>query len=806
MKWLAPVLLLLLAPFATATNYTATNSGDWGDSSVWSPSGVPQMSTCTTCNAGGPNGDTVTISDSYTISCGPNETCSVGNSPSTNASVVSCTHGTGAGGLAIAPGATFIYAGRVQLCAGTITLGAGAKIQYDSSWSSASTTVNYSWDFTTPASYVPVWLVSGTSGSHAVIEGDSFYASTKNSGACTSANSCLAGAFNHDGGNAYYNNEGQGTISYLDIQDVQGSAVNTHGNAAWVTAVKTGSNSAFDHITVTNSATMVLIETASASVGLTVNGLAITNSRYTLPPSSSNPGAMGCLDIKEFSTTAAVFSINNAYMDCSVDQLSTSAQFGVFTWRNVEMYRSANGVNPGLYAGLSNGGGVSSTDLFDEYYVYPAIYNTGSVQTNVARPLVPVFALINSILWSPKTSLGGAHIQTFTANIQSLPASGDLVIKNNIWGSMGVNTGSGLQQLTTSISFTAPSLPRNANLIDTGNVMLCDQWGYSSIGFAGGRWTAAVATHILTETIEQNTACSAVIGGPANTNDTSGSEGAIGFEGPVTQANFMSADSNLFWNPSNLFVPEVCGSDNTNFDAPNQPMLILTNNAVANTTTTSPAICNDGGAGNASQWVVTGPQNDITMLNHLPVMVDGRRSPITFDIDYLIPSGTLGGVVGQSPATYWAAQTGWRGAWASSTSYAVSDLVSDMQTGLWGSKTTYWRCIQSHLAATINRPATGVDPANIFLDQAAYWEPAYMQFFRQQVYLGTVFYEGSVPQLTDINGNPEPMHMIGFLNAWLRQGMTSMEPQLWNGCLNARECGAIQRTAIQHIPPPAAVN
>ncbi len=554
---------------------------------------------------------------------------------------------------------------------------------------------------------------------------------------------------------------------------------------------------------------MVLIETASASVGLTVNGLAITNSRYTLPPSSFNPAAMGCLDVKESSTTAAVFSINNAYMDCSVNQLSLSAQYGVFTWRNVEMYRSPNGVNPGLYAGISNGGGVSPTDLFDEYYVYPAIYNTGGVETGVARPLIPVFALINSILWSPKTGVGGTHLITFTAGIQFLPASGNLVIKNNVWGAMGVNTSSGqVAQLVTSLSFGAPGLPRNANLIDTGNVTLCDQWGYSSIGFAGGRWTGAVATHTLTETIEQNTACSAVIGGLADiagNGDNTGSEGAIGFEGPVTQSGFMSVDSNLFWNLLNLAVPEVCGSDNPNFDAPNQPVLILTNNAVANTNTTSPPICNDGGAGNASQWVVTGPQNDITMLNHLPVMVDGRRSPITFDIDYLIPSGTMGGVVGQSPATYWAGN-GLTGAWSSGTNYAVGNIVSDSQTGLWGSKTTYWRCIQSHTAGTINRPATGVDPANIFLDQSAYWEPAYMQFFRQQVYLGTVFYEGAVPQLTDINGNPEPMHMIGLLNAWLRQGMTSMEPQLWNGCLNGRECGAIQRTAIQHIPPPAAVN
>jgi hypothetical protein len=685
-------------------------------------------------------------------------------------------------------------------------MGAGAKIQYDSSWSPNSTTVQYTFEFANPASYVPVWSVSGTSGSHAVIEGDSFYASTRNPASCTSINSCLAGAFNHNGGNTYYNNQGQGTISYLDIQDVAGSAVNSVGNAAWVTSVSSGSNSAFDHITVSNSGTAVLIEQAGATAGLTINGLAITNSRYTQAPSvGTYPGALGCLDVIERGTTSATFSVRNGYMDCSVSARSTNSSYGIWTWRNVEMYRSPNGSYPGRYVGINNGGGVSPTDTFDEYYVYASTYISGSAQDAV-RPLMPQFSLINSILWSPKTSVGGTHLQLFTGTIQFLPAAGNIQVKNNVFGSMGVNTVGTATQLTVSMS-SSGLLPRNVSQFVTGNVSLCDQWGYSSIGFPYGRWTGSVTTHTIAITIENNTACSAIIGGLTGTGDNTGSEGAIGFEGPATQANMVNTiDSNLFWNSRNLAVPEVCGTDSTNFDSPNQPVLLLTNNAVANTNTTSPAVCNDGNAGNASQWVVTGPQNDVTILNRPPAMVAGHRSPVTFDVDYLIPSGILGSVVGQSAATYWSTQTGWRGAWASSTSYAVGDIVSDMQTGSWDSKVLYWRCVQGHTAGTINRPASGVDPANVILDQAAYWEPAYMQFFRQQVYLGTVFYEGAFPQLTDINGNPEPMHIIGLLNAWLRQGMTAMEPQLWNGCLNGRGCGAIQQTAIQHIPPPAAVN
>ncbi len=56
-------------------------------------------------------------------------------------------------------------------------------------------------------------------------------------------------------------------------------------------------------------------------------------------------------------------------------------------------------------------------------------------------------------------------------------------------------------------------------------------------------------------------------------------------------------------------------------------------------------------------------------------------------------------------------------------------------------------------------------------------------------------------QLTDYLGNPEPMHMIGLLNAWLRQGHITMEPTLWRGCLTGNECG-LYRANNQHMPLP----
>jgi hypothetical protein len=584
------------------------------------------------------------------------------------------------------------------------------------------------------------------------------------------------------------NNSGQGTISYLDIKDVYGSPLG--GNTvSWLTATETGANSAFDHITVTNSGAMELVETSGATVGLTIDGLAITSSTYTAQGG-------GCLVIRENSTTAAVYSLSNAYFDCGVT-VDYTGNYSIYTWRNVLMYRSPNGSFPGHYVGITNGSGISPIDVFDEYFLYPSVFYSGSTPDSI-RPLTPAFALTNSVLWSPKTSIGGTHVQLFTAGIQYLPASGNSIIKDNVLGAMGVNTTMGTtQQLTTSMSTSTANLSRSLNMTVSNNVSLCDQWGYSSLPVPFTRQAGPGSSNVLTLLFENNTICTAIIGGLTNTSDNTGNEGATGFEGSSTIPNVhLTFDSNLYWNNLNLAVPEVCGSDNTHFIAPNQPIVSLTNNAVANTNTnsTTPAICNDGNAGNPSTWVqtgpfVTGPQADVMLPNQLPAFVDASRSPVTFDVDYLIPKGHYGITAYTGATDFNGNPQNYRGVWMTSQTYNPGDIVSDSQTGSWSGKTLYWRCIQTHTAAALNRPSTGVDPANIYSDFNQFWELAYMQFFRQQVYNGTVLPDPTLPTLTDVNGNPEPGHMIGLLNAWIRHGMTATAPQLTSGCKGGEPCG-----------------
>ena len=815
MKRVLLAIVLLSTTWAGAATFTATTSGNWNSTTTWGSSGSGCHNAYPCMTDGISAGDIVIINTNVTVTCPDGTVCSVGNSPATNAAVLTAN---GTGSLTIGTGgagATFVYAGRVQFTIGIVTMGKGSKIQYDSSWSSASTTVAYTWDCTAASCSASafLWQVNGNAGSHAAIEGDTFKDSTGliKSGACTTANTCLAGAFNFDGGTVYSTaNQGQGTISYLDIQDVLGSPVASNGVAAWITAVKTGSNSAFDHITVTNSGTFIVIETASATVGLTINGLAVTNSRYTLAPSSgADPGAIGCLNVIERSVTSATFSISNAYMDCGVNWPSTNSQYGIFTWRNIHMYRGPNGSNPGLWVGTANGSGISPTDLFDEYFIYPSAYITGGSDTN-GRPNQPVCFMVNSILWGPKVSTSGQHIQSFTGGLFTAPAScATARIMNNTWGAAGSVVSSPPAETITSVAIAGGPLGQATTLTFSGNVILPDQFGYASMGFPFGRYSATLSSHILHVIAQNNVSYSTVLGGLTNAGDWQ-TNGAMGFEGNATQQGIVqSFNANLLWNSqSGTTAPaEMCDSRNANFISPNQPVQLMTNNACASIAASAPCICSTSGANDPAKWVVTGPQNDIIMT-HAPVMVNPNYNVPTFDILYLIPSGLLGGVVGQNPATYWSGQTGWRNAWsASSVSYARGDIVSD-SAGNWGGNTTYWRCVQAHTSSTMNRPSIGVDPANVYNDYNQFWEPAYFNYFRQQIFAGTTFTEGAVPLMTDINGNPEPMHMIGLLNQWLHQGMRTMEPTLWRGCLlapfpstTATECGNLYAPS-QHIPPP----
>lgn len=59
-------------------------------------------------------------------------------------------------------------------------------------------------------------------------------------------------------------------------------------------------------------------------------------------------------------------------------------------------------------------------------------------------------------------------------------------------------------------------------------------------------------------------------------------------------------------------------------------------------------------------------------------------------------------------ATDWLGQTATAGAWSSSSvSYAVGDIVSDSQAGVWQGKTVLYRALAAHTSAATSRPANG---------------------------------------------------------------------------------------------------
>ncbi len=242
MRRLLLAIVLLSTTWAMGqASYTGVTTGDWKTPANWTFTGTP----CNTTNHypvynGDPAssstacGDIVVqINDGVVITCssGIANPCTVGNSPTTNTAVLTAS---GKGCIALGTNAVLIYAGRVQFTSCTITMGAGSKLQYDSSYATSNaTTVRYTWDCTAAncSASAPKWAVTGTSGSHAVIEGDSFYSPYNKVATCTAANQCQAGSFNFGNGLTAFSTSDQGTgsISYLDVKDVYGTQVNSLG-------------------------------------------------------------------------------------------------------------------------------------------------------------------------------------------------------------------------------------------------------------------------------------------------------------------------------------------------------------------------------------------------------------------------------------------------------------------------------------------------------------------------------------------------------------------------------------------------
>ena len=428
------------------------------------------------------------------------------------------------------------------------------------------------------------------------------------------------------------------------------------------------------------------------------------------------------------------------------------------------MWTSLTNANPGLYAGLF----VPDSSTYDQIFFLQSIAVTGTSAPAAGNKMGIPVSLTNSVLWVPLTLSSAHHLNAFTGSFTDSNSSGSFAWTNNVMGTMGI-------QAPSIAGVNMGGTPGTASTFAfSGNVELCGYNGYGTVPqlFLDNGNIASV-----TITDHNNTSCA------WNTNlatDQSpmGNVGAEGFT--LAAGTVASINSNLYFrNDAGGPIAEVCDAVNAGYAA--TPWItLLTNNAIFNTNTAATPVC-----ANSTSWIVTGPQNDVVVQSRPPVLVEPNRSLPLFDSEYLTPAGILN-------TSSYSATT-----WTSGNSYSVGNYVSDSQAGVWGGKTTYWRCIQAHTAGTTNRPVTGVDSSNPYYGQNGYWELAFMPWMRSAILAGTTYTDGAI--------NANGVYAVGLLNAWLRQGMTSMEPSLWNGCLSGAECGAIQLTPIQHLPPPAAV-
>jgi hypothetical protein len=184
---------------------------------------------------------------------------------------------------------------------------------------------------------------------------------------------------------------------------------------------------------------------------------------------------------------------------------------------------------------------------------------------------------------------------------------------------------------------------------------------------------------------------------------------------------------------------------------------------------------------------------DTTITGRLPNLIEPGRSVPLFDTEYLIPTGLL-------PLTTYTSAPGWKSAWTTSTSYSVGDIVSLTDGTVFNGRTTYWRCIQAHTSGATNEPILAFDSSNPYRQAIAYWELAYLAWMRPIVLANTT-YDFHCGGLLFVACPSPHTYITGLLNAWVRQGMTSMETTLWSGCLSGKECGAVALKPIQHLPP-----
>jgi hypothetical protein len=357
-----------------------------------------------------------------------------------------------------------------------MTAGAGCTIQHDSSWAGAPTTAAYTWVWLDGTSGASSYSMVGTSGSHITWQGDSYYASTRKSGACTTAGSCLSGAINFVTGSLCPANVGYGTFTYVDFKSIGGT---TNGTVPVAYCYSSGTTTAnggatWTNVTFTNSGNVQFSITSTTDANnIIINGLSLLGCTAT-----SGSSLSGCLRLGGSGANqgAGSYSITGLVADGPVNAFS-NANDGSVVWKNAFLY---NG-----YASCAGatcaGGGFLNPDggSYDQIFIDQNFWVTGNTPPNYYSILPP--NLSNSLCWADLVANSTASNTHFVLckflNTTIGNTATSYSVKNNVMGGLG-SSSPFLAEFATTIGGTGG---RTNSYTCTGNV---DLPGYNGYGTA----------------------------------------------------------------------------------------------------------------------------------------------------------------------------------------------------------------------------------------------------------------------------------------------------------------------------------
>jgi hypothetical protein len=810
MKKLLAICLLVVAlatsGFADALFTVLTTGGtrNWHDDTAYTVSGgtpsCPNGGHPYPCSIGDPGfvsgvGDQVVIPSTAGLLCESTSQCFVGNSPSDTTTLALSMTGTGT--FALGNNSTFVYEGNVSLTCCNFNMGDGINIYPDSSHSALHGQPYLFRTRTSGSGSATVSNILGTCPSQDPITGvcnggnhwwgNSWGKSWANTTNCPTADDCLAGAIGWNSTNYTTVDAGLlGTVNNLHFHYVLGSANGTHKDATQL-SIKTV-NTVWNGVTFDSTGRIYLVIDSAATGSFHWTNCQVWN--------NINPVFTGVQIVGATNATGTY-----GYSNCDIQTRIVDATAGDKTWTNLNNILETSldgsvvhGTFPNDYSGFAGTDAGTYIGLF----LYQNASNSGASPAGNRLATYPNYNISHSVIWGPYVAYGNVQPTMFKTIFSSFPGDGSpATAVDNVSGSLGsITTGGSEPAGQNSITATAPGTGAQPVLI-ARNV--------SMAGYDGGATTNGFEGNCVSPCGNVSITYSNYVSYADQPGSSYKNRGAISPEVLNPAGIFASVNSGIvgddFTTP--VFVSALCS--NSTLQGTTKFVTELANTTSVNSNSGTSMVCPGS---NGASWV-NSITNELYLTGPLTkYLAQPWRQPALFDVLYAIPAGLMDGVVGQSPSTYWAAQSGFTGAWSASynghgdNKYHAGDIVSfNGGSGVFRGITVYMICRTTHTPdATINQPIVGNDSSNPY-KTPLWWEFAYMPWLRATVISGKAFNDGvlGAHSLHNTVQSSSDVGIIELMQRWVQRGTDSTFNGLWGTGKNGTDRG-MPRTKIEHMP------